>query len=80
MTLDTSQQTTSNQQIAPTLIAKLKDAGVTTVANFASFAMTQELFKAAESLDYHPEWFFPGMSAQDIEITARILNGVGPSR
>ena len=76
--IDTTQTTTSNQQTAPTLMAKLKDAGVTTVLNFASFAMAQELFKSAESLDYHPEWFFPGMNAQDIEITARILNGLAP--
>jgi hypothetical protein len=78
--LDTSQTSTSNQQNAPTIMAKLKDAGVTTVANYASFAMAQELFKAAESLDYHPEWFFPGMNAQDIEITARILNGLAPEQ
>ncbi len=78
--LDSSAVTASNQQSAPTIMAKLKDAGVTTVANFASFGMAQELFKAAESLDYHPEWFFPGMSAQDIEITARILNGLAPEQ
>jgi hypothetical protein len=42
--------------------------------------MAQELFKAADSLDYHPEWFFPGMNAQDIEITARILGGVAPDQ
>jgi hypothetical protein len=78
--LDSTAVTASNQQTAPTIMAKLKDAGVTTVANFASFAMAQELFKAAESLDYHPEWFFPGMNAQDIEITARILNGLAPGQ
>jgi hypothetical protein len=49
--LDSTAVATSNQQTAPTLMAKLKDAGVTTVANFASFAMAQELFKAADSLD-----------------------------
>ena len=78
--LDAAEVTASNQQTAPTLVAKLKDAGVTTVLNYASFAMAQELFKAADSLDYHPEWFFPGMNAQDIEITARILNGIAPEQ
>jgi hypothetical protein len=78
--LDSTAVTASNQQSAPTIMAKLKDAGVTTVLNYASFAMAQELFKAAESLDYHPEWFFPGMNAQDIEITARILNGIAPEQ
>ena len=46
--------------------------GVTTVMLFTSFAMNQAVLKAADSLDYHPEWFFPGLGAQDIEITARI--------
>ena len=27
-----------------------------------------------------PEWFFPGANSQDIEITARILNGIAPEQ
>jgi hypothetical protein len=38
------------------------------------------LFKAADALDYHPEWVFSGMGAQDIEITARILDGLAPDQ
>ena len=78
--LDTSQITAKNQEEAPVLVAKLKDAGVTTVMLFTSFAMNQQVLKAADSLDYHPEWFFTGLGAQDIEITARILQGSRPNR
>ena len=74
--IDTSQITAKNQEEAPVLVAKLKDAGVTTVMMFTSFGMNQQVLKAADSLDYHPEWFFTGLGAQDIEITARILQAV----
>jgi hypothetical protein len=78
--LDTSQQATKNTEEAPTLVTKLKDEGVTTVLLFTSFQMNQALFKAADALDYHPEWVFSGMGAQDIEITARILDGLAPDQ
>ena len=78
--LDTSQTSAKNQEEAPTIVAKLKDAGVTTVMLFTSFQMNQALLKAADELDYHPEWVFTGMGAQDIEITARILNGIAPEQ
>ena len=78
--LDTSQQSAKNQEEAPTLVAKLKDDGVTTVLLFTSFAMNQAVLKAADQLEYHPEWVFSGMGAQDIEITARILNGANPEQ
>jgi hypothetical protein len=77
---DASQQTASDQELAPTIMARMKDAGVTTIVSFASFGMAQQLMPAADDLDYHPEWFFPGANAQDIEITARILNGVAPDQ
>jgi hypothetical protein len=78
--IDTSQTTAKNQEEAPVLVAKLKDAGVTTVMLFTSFIMNQQVLKAADSLDYHPEWLFTGMGAQDIEITARILQGLAPEQ
>jgi hypothetical protein len=78
--IDTSQITAKNQEEAPVLVAKLKDAGVTTVMLFSSFGMNQQVLKAADSLDYHPEWFFTGLGAQDIEITARILQGLAPDQ
>lgn len=78
--LDTSQTTPKAQEEAPTIAAKLKDGGVTSVLLFTSFQMNQALLKAADDLDYHPEWVFSGMSAQDIEITARILQGIAPEQ
>ncbi len=69
--LDTSTAPQVQQQEAPTFVAKLKNAGVTTVLLYAPFTMTGYLFKAADSLDYHPEWVFPGYGVSDIEITAR---------
>ena len=78
--LDSSQTTPKAQEEAPTIAAKLKDAGVTTVLLFTSFQLNQALLKSAEDLDYHPEWVFSGMGAQDIEITARILNGIAPEQ
>ena len=80
MPLDTSRPARSNQEEAPILVAKLKDAGVTTVMLFASYTMIEQIFKAADSLDYHPEWFFPGYAREDIEITARIINGHDPDQ
>jgi len=48
---------TENQQNAVPLIAKLKDAGVTTVVAIASSSMLQGLTKAATQQEYNPEWF-----------------------
>ena len=78
--LDTSDASQVQQQEAPTLIAKLKDAGVTTVMLYAPYTMTGHLFRAADGLDYHPEWIFPGYGVSDIEITARINNSRTPTR
>jgi hypothetical protein len=48
---------TQNQQNAVPLVAKLKDAGVTTVVAIASSSMLQGLTKAATQQEYNPEWF-----------------------
>jgi hypothetical protein len=78
--LDTSQTAAKNQEEAPTLVAKLKDEGVTTVMLYTSFGMNQQLLPAADKLDYHPEWLFTGMGAQDIELTARIIANAAPEQ
>ncbi len=78
--LDTSTTSQVQQQEAPNLVAKLKDSGVTTVFLYAAYTMIGYLFKAADSLDYHPEWIFPGYAASDIEITARLNNGTYPEQ
>ena len=46
---------------------------MTTVMLYTAINVTGYLFKAADSLDYHPEWVFPGFGISDIEITARLL-------
>ena len=57
---------------APTFIARLKSAGVTTVVNFADgLAMTPALTKAATAQDYFPEWVITGSGYQDQDIVAR---------
>jgi len=78
--LDTSQTSAKQQEEAPILTAKLKDAGVTTVMLYAPYTMIGQIFRAANSLDYHPEWIFPGYAAGDIEITARINSAQYPDQ
>jgi hypothetical protein len=78
--LNTSETAAKQQEEAPTLTAKLKDAGVTTVFLFASYTMNGQMFKAADALDYYPEWIFPGYAASDIEITARLNNSQYPEQ
>jgi hypothetical protein len=78
--LDTSTTSAKNQEEAPILTAKLKDAGATTVMLYAAYTMIGQIFKAADALDYHPEWIFPGYAASDIEVTARINNSQYPDQ
>lgn len=78
--LDVGTATQVEQQQAPTMVAKLKNAGVTTVLLYATYDMTGYLFKAADSLSYHPEWVFPGFGVSDIEVTARINNNAYPDQ
>jgi hypothetical protein len=68
------------QEEAGVLVAKLRDSNVTTVLLFSDFPMEQQVFKAADDLDYHPEWVFTGYMVDDIEITARILNASSPGQ
>jgi hypothetical protein len=68
------------QEQAPVLVAKLKDRGVTTALLFADFYMQFAVFKAADSLDYHPEWVFAGYMFSDLEASARALNGASPDQ
>ncbi len=78
--VDLSKAYAQYQADAPVLVAKLKDAGVTTVLLYAFFVMVQNVFKAADDLDYHPEWVFPGFLNNDIEYTARMLNAASPDQ
>jgi len=71
--LDQSQAANRAQEQAPTIITKLKSAGVTTVVNFADGTMTTPaLMKAATAQDYHPEWIVTGAGYQDIDVVGRL--------
>ena len=59
------------QEAAPTIITRLKSAGVTTIVPFTGAANVQALMETASKQDYFPEWFFTGASYQDIGILAR---------
>ena len=59
------------QAAAPTIIGRMKTAGVTTIVPFAEYAALQTLMEVASQQDYFPEWFFTGASYQDIGILAR---------
>jgi hypothetical protein len=59
------------QAAAPTIITRLKSAGVTTVVPFTGASNVQALMENASKQDYFPEWFFTGASYQDIGILAR---------
>jgi hypothetical protein len=60
---------------APTIITKLKAAGVTTIVNFADgLTMTPALMKAATDQSYFPEWVVTGNGYQDIDVIASLLD------
>ncbi len=65
------------QEQAPTLVAKMKDAGVTTVINLAtgSFGgMTKALTTQATAQDWFPEWVQSGIGYQDLDFFARLVD------
>ena len=59
------------QAAAPTMITRMKEAGVTTIVLFAGSMQMPPLMENATKQDYFPEWFFTGASYQDIGILAR---------
>jgi hypothetical protein len=59
------------QEAAPTIITKMKDAGVTTIALFADNAMVRSLMDAAAKQDYFPEWFNSGVLYSELTLFAR---------
>jgi hypothetical protein len=63
------------QEEAPTLIAKMKSAGVTTIVSFADGPYTMPaLTAAATKQDYFPEWVITGFGYQDINVVARLYD------
>ena len=70
---DQAQETALAQQQAPTLVAKLKAAGVTTIVNFGDGPYATPAFmRAATAQDYKPEWIITGAGYQDIDVVGRL--------
>jgi hypothetical protein len=61
----------SNEQ-APTMVQRMKAAGVTTVIMLSDFSMNSALMKEATKQEWFPEWFFTGAIYADIGILSRI--------
>jgi hypothetical protein len=59
------------QQAAPTLIARMKSAGVTTVVPFANYTALQIFMQAATAQDWYPEWFLTSAQFNDLGLVAR---------
>ncbi len=59
------------QQHAPTMVTRLKDAGVTSVIMLTDVEMGAALTKQATAQDYHPEWITTGFQYQDLALLAR---------
>lgn len=73
--LDASQIGAAADEAAPTLVAKLKDSGVTSVLVLPSdYQMTTALTNAATKNDYHPEWISMGVGFSDIGALARTFD------
>jgi hypothetical protein len=73
--LDSAQIGAAAEETAPTLVAKLKDSGVTTILVMPTdYQMTAALTKAATKNDYHPEWISMGIGNTDIAALARTFD------
>jgi hypothetical protein len=58
---------------APTMVTRMKSAGVTTVVMLSDFSMNSALMAEATKQEWFPEWFFTGAVYSDIGILARLL-------
>jgi hypothetical protein len=56
---------------APTIVAKLKSDGVTTVIDAVDVIDNETFTKVADAQQYYPEWFSPGVDASDLTILSR---------
>jgi hypothetical protein len=63
---------TVSAEQAPTMVARMKAAGVTTVIMLSDFSMNQNLMKEATKQEWFPEWFFTGAVYADIGILSRL--------
>jgi hypothetical protein len=71
---DTTQIAASAQEQAPTMIAKLKDSGVTSVLVLSDYQVTSALTAAATKSEYQPEWVAMGYGYVDIAALSRTFD------
>jgi hypothetical protein len=57
---------------APTVVTRMKAAGVTTVVMLSDFSMNAAMMRQATKQEWFPEWFFTGAIYADIGILSRI--------
>jgi hypothetical protein len=63
-------QTSAAQEQATTLVAKLKDAGATSVILMGSSTIVGPVTKAATANEYSPEWLMTAWAYQDLSLFA----------
>lgn len=68
---DAAQASSAAQEQAPTLVAKLKDAGVTSVILMGATTIVAPMTKAATANDYWPEWLLTGWAYQELSLFAQ---------
>jgi hypothetical protein len=59
---------------APTMIQKLRSAGVTTVINVVPYTDNKSLTEIATQQEFFPEWFLTGSFSQDISLLGRTFD------
>ena len=62
---------TVSEELAPTMVTRMKAAGVTTVIMLGDFSMNKALMDNATKQEWNPEWFFTGAVYADIGTLAR---------
>ena len=62
---------TVSEEQAPTMVTRMKSAGVTTVIMLNDFSMIKALMDNATKQEWFPEWFFTGAIYADIGILSR---------
>ena len=62
---------TVSEEQAPTMVTRMKAAGVTTVIMLSDFSMNKALMDNATKQEWFPEWFFTGAIYADIGILSR---------
>jgi hypothetical protein len=69
--LVTAELSADIQEKAPTIISRLKSAGVNNVVVFAGYQVTTALSKAATAAEFFPEWTITSFQVQELDLYAR---------